>query len=84
MRVIGLVVLAVSFFAAPLAVEAQQAGKVYRIGYISPGIGPVALTETFRESLREYATSRGGTSSSSTVGQGSESRWQSSRPSSSV
>jgi putative tryptophan/tyrosine transport system substrate-binding protein len=55
MRLIGLaVVLALSVFAAPLASEAQQAGKVYRIGYISPGNGPVALTETFREGLREF------------------------------
>jgi hypothetical protein len=40
--------------AAPLGGEAQQAGKVYRIGYISPGSGPDALTETFRQGLREF------------------------------
>jgi len=36
MRLIGLgVILAVGLTLAPLAVEAQQAGKVYRIGYLS-------------------------------------------------
>ena len=35
MRVIGFVVLAASLALAPLAVEAQQAGKVWRIGIIS-------------------------------------------------
>jgi ABC-type uncharacterized transport system substrate-binding protein len=55
MRLIGLAVgLTFSLLLAPLAAEAQQAGKVYRIGYISPGNGPVALTETFREGLREF------------------------------
>jgi ABC-type uncharacterized transport system substrate-binding protein len=32
--------LALSLITAPLAVEAQQAGKVYRIGYLSPGEPP--------------------------------------------
>jgi len=36
MRLIGLaVVLAVSLALAPLAVEAQETGKVYRIGYLA-------------------------------------------------
>jgi hypothetical protein len=36
MRLIGLaVVLAVSFVLAPLAVEAQQPGQMYRIGFLS-------------------------------------------------
>src|SRR5260370_7647941 len=39
---------------APLAIEAQQSRKVYRVGYISPGSGPDALTETFRQGLREF------------------------------
>jgi len=37
MRLTGLaVILAVSVALAPLAVEAQQAAKVARIGYLSP------------------------------------------------
>jgi hypothetical protein len=40
MRRIGLaVVLAVSLTLAPLAVEAQQAEKVYRIGFLNQGSG---------------------------------------------
>jgi hypothetical protein len=38
MRRIGLaVVLAVSLFVMPLAAEAKQAGKVYRVGVLHPG-----------------------------------------------
>jgi hypothetical protein len=37
MRRIGLaVILAVSFTLAPITARAQQAGKVHRIGYLSP------------------------------------------------
>jgi hypothetical protein len=37
MRLIGLaVVLTLSLALAPLAAGAQQAGKVYRIGYLNP------------------------------------------------
>jgi len=32
--------IAGGFLAAPLAAEAQQAGKVWRIGYLSPGLSP--------------------------------------------
>jgi putative tryptophan/tyrosine transport system substrate-binding protein len=39
-----------SLLAAPLAVEAQPAAKVYRIGWLSPFSEPPA---TFREALRE-------------------------------
>ena len=56
MRVIGLaVVLAVSLTLAPLAADAQQAAKVYRIGYLAGGSstsGP-NTTEAFRQGLRE-------------------------------
>ncbi len=38
--------------AAPFAARAQQAGKVWRIGYPSFGAGPDGLTEAFREQLR--------------------------------
>ncbi len=39
--------------AAPLSARAQQAGKVYRIGFLSPGPGPSSSTEAFRQGLRE-------------------------------
>ena len=52
--------LALALLAAPLAVEAQPAGKVYRIGYLTAGVtpsfGPPLLESTverFRWSLRE-------------------------------
>src|SRR5262249_28967040 len=38
---------------APLAKEAQQARKVYRIGYLSLESGPVPYSEAFRQGLRE-------------------------------
>ena len=54
MRLIGLaVILTVSLILAPLAVEAQQAGKVYRIGYLSLRHGPGPFEEVFRQALRE-------------------------------
>lgn len=38
---VGLIVtLALGIFMAPLAVEAQQAGKVYRIGWLAEGVRP--------------------------------------------
>jgi putative tryptophan/tyrosine transport system substrate-binding protein len=57
MRLIGLaVVLAVGLTIAPLAVEAQQAGKVYRLGWfaISPPTNPEiqALHDAFLQELR--------------------------------
>ena len=41
--------------AAPLAAKAQQAGKIYRIGYLSSGSSTAAphLLEAFRQGLRE-------------------------------
>ena len=39
--------------AAPLAAEAQQAGKVHRIGYLSGGTAVPRYTEAFRQGLRE-------------------------------
>ena len=56
MRLIGLaVVLTFSLLAAPLAADAQQAGKVPRIGFLgvsSPSDRP-ALLDAFRQRLRE-------------------------------
>ena len=52
-----IVLVALAVFVAPLAVEAQQAGKVYRIGLLStlpPGTTGVArLWEAFVQGLRE-------------------------------
>ena len=46
-------VVAVSILAAPPAADAQQAGKVYRIGYLSSGSSTSTTIETFRQRLRE-------------------------------
>src|SRR5512138_2070830 len=39
--------------AAPLAAEAQQTGKVYRIGFLVYGLGLSAEVDAFRQGLRE-------------------------------
>jgi putative ABC transport system substrate-binding protein len=39
--------------AAPLASEAQQAVRVYRIGYLSPDSGPSRYSEALRQGLRD-------------------------------
>ena len=53
-RLIFIVTLALGILAAPLAVEAQQAGKVYRVGFLwdSPAVFPDAI-EAFRRGLRD-------------------------------
>ena len=38
--------------AAPLAAEAQQAGKVYRIGFLRVGQPPRTFVEAFQQGLR--------------------------------
>src|SRR6266446_5360855 len=55
MRRIGLVILAVSLIVAPRAVEAQDAGKVYRIGYLSSSSAERerARVAAFQRGLRE-------------------------------
>ena len=46
--------LACILVASPLAAEAQQAGKVFRIGVLSPDLSPGAgVREVLRQSLRE-------------------------------
>jgi len=56
MRRIGLVILALSLMLAPLAAEAQQAGKVPRLGVLFPA-EPASPTEpdaaAFRQGLRD-------------------------------
>jgi ABC-type uncharacterized transport system substrate-binding protein len=66
MRLIGLaVVLALSLTLAPLGAEAQEAGKVPRVGYINPGSSsdPIRLRrlEAFRLGLRELGYVEGRT-----------------------
>ena len=58
LRTIALIsTLALGLFAGPLPVEAQQAGKVYRIGYLRYSCGGSLTTNTsyiaFRKGLRE-------------------------------
>lgn len=45
--------LAFSLVAAPLIADAQQAGKVPRIGFLSPGNATSSPTDAFRQGLRE-------------------------------
>ncbi len=53
LRTIGLIsTLALGLLAGPLPAEAQQAGKVYRIGYLSPRLSSVRR-KAFREGLHE-------------------------------
>ncbi len=57
LRTIGLIsTLALGLLAAPLPTEAQQAGKVYRIGYLRFSCGSLATNQryiAFRQGLRE-------------------------------
>jgi putative ABC transport system substrate-binding protein len=45
-----IVALALGVLAAPLAAEAQQAGKIYRIGYLTAG---GSVNEAFRQAVRQ-------------------------------
>jgi putative ABC transport system substrate-binding protein len=54
MRLIGLaVILTFSLLLAPLAAEAQPAGKVPRVAYLTPDPGRQRGLEAFRQGLRE-------------------------------
>jgi putative ABC transport system substrate-binding protein len=52
-RLVVIVSLILALLAAPLAAEAQQAGKVYRIGFLRVGPPPAAWIEGLRQGLRE-------------------------------
>jgi putative tryptophan/tyrosine transport system substrate-binding protein len=41
------------FLAAPLAAEAQQAGRVYRIGFLRAGRPPDGFVAGFKQGLQE-------------------------------
>jgi putative tryptophan/tyrosine transport system substrate-binding protein len=47
------VVFALSFLAAPLAIEAQPARRVYRIAFLGSGSSTDGYSEAFREAFRE-------------------------------
>ena len=54
MRLAHMVALALALLVAPLATEAQQAGKVFRIGVLFPGPSPgPGLPDLLRQALRE-------------------------------
>ncbi len=55
LRTIGLIsTLAIGLLAGPLPAEAQQAGKVYRIGYLSRNVARIPhRIEAFRQGLRD-------------------------------
>ena len=54
MRLIGLaIVLAVSLTLSPLAVAAQQPGKIARIGFLHPGMPPNTSAEVFRQTVHD-------------------------------
>lgn len=48
-----------SILAAPLAVEAQQSGRVYRVGVLSPGTPPPGRLDALRQGLRELGYEEG-------------------------
>ena len=54
LRTIGFIsTLVLGLLAGPLPIEAQQAGKVYRIGYLKPGAGPNARDKAFLQGLHD-------------------------------
>ncbi len=69
MLFLSISVLAVVILASIQLAEAQQAGKVYRIGYLNFKAGPGKSDEAFREGLRDLGWIEGIISSSSIAGQ---------------
>ena len=49
----AVVSLALSLLAAPIVATAQSVGKVYRIGYLSPGAASQGVSAPFRDALKE-------------------------------
>jgi len=50
---LGVLLLVIALLVAPLAVDAQQAGRVWRIGFISTSTLVDAVVDGFRQGLRE-------------------------------
>lgn len=48
-----IVTLIIGLLAAPMSVDAQQVGKMYRIGYLRSTAGPGEREEAFRQGLRD-------------------------------
>ena len=62
LRSAGLPLLVIlGLLAAPVTVEGQQAGKIHRIGVLSPGSSPPGSLEAFREGLRDLGYVEGRT-----------------------
>jgi len=53
--------LTLGTLAAPLSGEAQQAAKVWRVGYLGNTSGPQEITEAFRQGLRDLGYVEGQT-----------------------
>ena len=54
LRTIGLIgILVLGLLVGPLPAEAQQAGKMARIGFLRHSHGPNARDEAFQKALRE-------------------------------
>ena len=54
LRTIGLIgILILGLLAGPFPTEAQQTGKVYRIGYLSYKAGPAPYDEAFLQTLHD-------------------------------
>jgi len=54
-----MIILTMSLLATPLVAEAQQAGKIPRIGVLRQGSSPDPLVEAFRQGLRELGYAEG-------------------------
>jgi ABC-type uncharacterized transport system substrate-binding protein len=52
-KLLAVALVSLALLAAPLAAEAQQTGKVPRIGLLRPGLPPDPSIEAFRQGLRE-------------------------------
>jgi len=53
-RVLCLVILTLGLLTAPLATDAQQPGKVPRVGFLRAEVPPESYIEAFRQGLREH------------------------------
>lgn len=53
--------LSLGLVVAPLTVEAQQTGRVPRVGLLQPGVGRHALVDAFRQGLRDLGYVEGQT-----------------------
>ncbi len=60
-RAAFVVTLALGVLATPIVLGAQQTGKVYRIGVLSPGAPSPGPLEAFREGLRDFGYMEGRT-----------------------